>query len=290
MDLRGEAKASGRRLELGSWVSAGDTVETGRGAQVAVTFFFDRCRRVEMGERSALAVGPQEVRVLRGTLLSDREIQRCYRPQRLSAAGGIGGDQFGMMMLREGERRLTGPYLWMMPSNTHLREQRPTFRWGGWPSASSYRVAVSDTSGKRLWETTTADTTLQYPHVAPELKRGQLYEWEVQGDGGAAVQRARFGIVGQEALTYVQEAETVCATRLKQAPKDAAAHVELALAYEGVGMREEAMIQYRKALVSAPNNAALHAAIVALYDEMLLYGEAARERAALERLEKGVRR
>jgi hypothetical protein len=290
MDLHGGVTANGRRLELGAWVSAGDTVEAGRGTRVVVTFFFDRCRRIEMGERSALVVQAQEVRMLKGTLLSDREIQRCYRPQRLSATGGIGGDQFGMVMLRGGEERPIGFHLWMTPSNTYLRERQPTFRWARLPSISSYRVAISDASGKRVWETTTADTTFQYPSAAPELKRGQVYEWEVQGIGQSSVHRARFGTVHEEALAYIQEIEAACEARLKQATKDVVARVELALAYEGVGMREEAVIQYREALAVVPKNVSLHKAVITLYDEMLLHEDAAREKAILDRLEKKVGR
>ena len=96
---------------------------------------------------------------------------------------------------------------WLLPQNTKLLTDRPTFFWQAVPRVRQYRVALfqgDPETGCRLWEVATSATKLSYPRGCPSLKPGLAYVWKVRPADARKGAQGQFEIGAPEEIQKIQ--------------------------------------------------------------------------------------
>jgi tetratricopeptide (TPR) repeat protein len=152
-----------------------------------------------------------------------------------------------------------------MPA-TKVLADRPTFVWSpDKEKATAYHVnVVLAGSGRRVWTTTVKEPKLTYPRGEPALRRGRKYEWSV-----VAEVNSKTTVLCKSSFS-VASAEDV--EKLKGIAKWAASKSQgdlllAALAYESIGMYEEALALFERLSQRSPEVGAFHAILAKYYFE-----------------------
>lgn len=123
------------------------------------------------------------------------------------------------------------------PVGRIVMSDRPKLAWSRVELARSYRVTITDSQGNALYS---AITDRESHTVADSLERGRVYIWQVgvrfnDNDGWILSRAARFKVLSSEDLAYVQSVS-------RSMP---GSHLALGVAYESVGLADEAAREYR---------------------------------------------
>ncbi len=118
-----------------------------------------------------------------------------------------------------------------------LQSDMPSFKWAKVDMAERYRLVVTDTDGNPVFESITDRNSAQ-PDIP--LKRGKVYLWRVgvrfgQDEDWTNSSAASFAVLSDRGFRMIESAKT-------QMP---GSRLALAVAYESVGLYDEAKAQYK---------------------------------------------
>jgi len=139
----------------------------------------------------------------------------------------------------EGETEVPLP---VSPVATAVKSTRPTFRWTPAKGAQGYTLVIAERDQiKVVWERDVGTQTwFSLPAEAPELRRGEIYSWQVEANIGGKWEPlwapVKFRVLDAAALAEV--------TRLERRFKKSA--LVLGAVYEAHGLYEEAQKQFEK--------------------------------------------
>ncbi|MGQ9456256.1 MAG: anti-sigma factor family protein [Armatimonadota bacterium] len=130
----------------------------------------------------------------------------------------------------------TAPKL-LKPTGSIVVEERPLFAWSKVNMAESYRLVVTDTSGKTIYEAITTNTWLK-PGIA--FKRGETYLWRVgarfsESENWSNSVTGIFRILSSSDLSLIRSTKRLMP----------GSHLALAVVYESLGLTSEAANEYR---------------------------------------------
>lgn len=130
----------------------------------------------------------------------------------------------------------TAPRL-LKPVGSIVIEERPLFAWSKVDLAESYRLVVTDTNGKVVYEATTTNTWLK-PETA--FKRGEAYLWRVgarfgESENWSNSATGTFRILSSSGLSLIRSTKRLMP----------GSHLALAVIYESLGLTSEAANEYR---------------------------------------------
>jgi hypothetical protein len=152
------------------------------------------------------------------------------------------------------------------PGNTALLSGRPSFAWGSFPGAKSYRVKVQR-MGSDVWSVITVDTVLPYPENKPELGPGayllRIIASTDRNDTLSMTDRAIRILAPEQGDTIRNSVQCI----LEQKPDSFTYHLLAAKIYETRYLRAEAIREYEALLLDKPDLPFIHLALSILYKE-----------------------
>lgn len=114
--------------------------------------------------------------------------------------------------------------------------ERPELQWSKVQLAHSYRVTIRDAAGNTVYDASTTDPAHR---VATDLPRGRVYTWQVgvrfnENDDWTLSRVARFEVLSDADAAVIRQAS-------RSMP---GSHLALAVAYESLGLKDEAAREY----------------------------------------------
>lgn len=167
-----------QRATFGQALEKGDRVSVGAGG--AATVFFHDGDVVELGERSALAVGARRPGSDKPELPGEVYAQ-------VSSFVTAGSREEGLVAVTRMRGVETAAFL-VAPRRTSILSRRPTCTWRAVAGASRYVVTLAAESGE-LWKQTVSDTACAFPDGAPDLAADADYLWEVEARSETALRQ-----------------------------------------------------------------------------------------------------
>lgn len=122
------------------------------------------------------------------------------------------------------------------PVGKIVMSEQPRLEWAGIAPAHSYRVVISDREGNTVEDSTVAG----HSHVmSSRLTRGQVYTWRVgvrfnENDDWTFSTAAKFTVLSDKDLAYVKQTARALP----------GSHLALGVAYESLGLEDEAAREY----------------------------------------------
>jgi len=135
------------------------------------------------------------------------------------------------------------------PLGNKTLEERPAFAWKELAPDTRYRFALLDESGKTLYETTVADTSLQLP-AQVQLKEAATYTWMVSAqhpEGMTFSNASDFSLASADLRRQVEALRPVVNASFSE-------RVAFAAWLEQVALRDEAHKYWKAAATERPDD------------------------------------
>lgn len=265
--LRREGAPKKVKVELASFLLAGDRLDLSPGANLTLAYF-QGCRQDILKGKGSVKVLADKTQDAGKTLVSSTPLKKCGSPPKVTITDESSIAK-GVVTLRGGAvARLS-------PSETKVAGVNPLFSWQTARSVLPQRftVALYDKSLRKLWQARTEYPALElrYPQEAPPLQPGEMYRWSVNES------------VAYFAVAAPEETGTLEEKRKAYEPAAGAPEADLtyllfsALLYEEAGFNLEAARYYQRVLQLAPSSRQIHLRLAEIYARMGWSAEAERE-------------
>ncbi|NOT33677.1 MAG: hypothetical protein HOP12_05835 [Candidatus Eisenbacteria bacterium] len=272
----GHSRAAVRAV-FGRALERGDKVTVGTGG--SATLFFNDGNVIELSERSALTIGG---RVVAGAHSAALPGDVFAQVSRFVTAGSRQTGLVAMADMRS-DADASLPLL-LAPRRSAVLDDAPTLRWRTVIGAKGYRVRVTTASGAEVWTrevaaTDGAEQALAYPGDAPRLVAATEHGWEVEAfDAKGTLRResTTLRVLGSEARGSVRT-NLARITESAGGERSPAARFLAGSYLSGLGLYEEATLQFRALAALDPASPAPHEALGNLYLSVGLTDRAAAE-------------
>ena len=245
-------------------LSAGDQVRTGDASQAEI--LFQNNNLIQIGANSSTRVmGPSKgARAsVPNTPVTDQSFQTVQNFLKLKDTDGTSS----LAQLRGvEEKQEVRPD---SPSQTKVREVRPTFRWRASDPSEELRISVYSDQGVQWEHNVTGGTEVTYPETAPVLDSGTTYWWTLK-----STDPLRFPPIATAAVPFEVLAQTDASAlraSLAMIEKDdsrpSSYHFLRASLYFKYGLMDAAIAETVHALEGDEDNPTLHSILARLYVE-----------------------
>lgn len=244
-DLKGEANLVGKKspLALLTYLSPGDEIELGEGAQMVVTYF-DESSELSFKGPARIAIQQNVAKALKG---KPAKLAKLDKDTAASAGKFV---RSGRLTFAAVEMRafVIKPTL-LSPVNTKVSSVAPLFKWKSVNEAEGYLLVVSDEDGGTILEAHTTTNSWQWP-MDKALKPGVKYQWSVQEtlkSGEKVSATSSFTLADADMLARVAS---------KRPGADAAfsEKITYAIFLESEGFREDAKVLWRELSALRPED------------------------------------
>lgn len=272
-------------LKLLSEVAAGDTIQVSKKGQARLVFYHDTHSEI-LKEGCVVKVSPKSCILEKGKPGSITQIQP-YKGVRAFQSIEASKEKFGGVVVRGG---VSGNEVHLERPVGTITSLRPLFQWEAIGGAEDYLVKLEDENWETIWEVPSRSNSLPYPESSQSLTPGATYFWKVGARQNQKVKAwsedgtfATLSLETQERLRALKEqtdrqirespgdpapyvvlltfymehnlledALQACSTLSQMIPGDKSIHYWKGTLYNGMGMKEKAKEEYKKAGTPQP--------------------------------------
>jgi len=156
----------------------------------------------------------------------------------------------------------------LAPSNSSIRETRPTFIWSASRSFSAYSIRIFNASGV-IWQGSSEGNELKYPESAPDLAPGEEYFWQVTGED--LLDEYKSDVVTFSILTEQAQADVALAEQgLDDGTLDPAGSSYRLLKgsiYAKAGLLQDAIVEFKSLIELYPESPLGYELLAGVYAE-----------------------
>jgi hypothetical protein len=237
-----------RAASLLAYIEPGTDVRIDSGGRLVLTYFSKPIEVTLTGPADA-TIGAEGVKVAKGNAAGVRSLDA----RRVDTARKFEPVQREKLALATVQMRgAARPQIIVDgPANTSVYVTSPVLSWGALPGVSSYRVVVSDSSGKTHLDQAVQGTRLILNK--PPLKYGASYDWRVEanlGSGELISAKANFSVIDGARARRIASAKPRAGASFSE-------RVLFAAQLESEGLAYDAKQEWRTLAAERPGDASL---------------------------------